>query len=655
MEGKSGEAANTMCWTEAHERREEELKAKKKAELAEKEAAKKKKDEERTKAEQTRKLDLCKHLGADDQENCFKAEETSKKTEQKKTEEAEKKAAEQTRKLDLCKRLDAGSQETCFKNVDIKKYRDHCNSHNRKVDCDLLATGQEEGAKKKRAYVKGCMEGKRGQAAQKECWAEAHANGKVEQAEKLAEKKQEIKTWQQRCHDRDKTKTANYCLQRARGQEEGAKKKKAYVKNCMEGKSGKAANTACWAEAHKTREEELKEKKKAEKAKEALEKKKSIKKYLDICQKSDREDKGECQGVAKVQEEIEKKKKAYAKGCMKGKSGLAAQKECWAEAHAKFKEDERNKISSFVKNARAWAVAGSIADAKKLAHNPTKGIITSAKATAQSIVLAKKKAIRNILDAWDDSVSSRTDAITFHGDAAKSVTSYETAMCNCGKRLKSYEDKHCVKSLTASDQDKTYRKCLEMWMLIDSKNPLCICPVSDGTDGTCGVPLHLDLYTGMVENTMRFSGPKAAARKAARKNEENVKAEAKQAIPKTKESAEATAVHFYNAKNKGRRLLGEGAENVVFEWLDDYDGDEAFKAWVIDTVQKNAKKDEDGDMVWSGRILPEYGQYVREHCDKLKWSVTKDGVKVVFKGLTKHLDGEGTRRRLLSRGDSSGC
>lgn len=187
-------------------------------------------------------------------------------------------------------------------------------------------------------------------------------------------------------------------------------------------------------------------------------------------------------------------------------------------------------------------------------------------------------------------------------------------MCACGEKLKSYEGRKCQVVL-GNETHPNYDACLELWMLIDGKNPLCVCPINE--IGSCGVPVHLDLYTGNTVNGLKFK---------------------------------------VNGSPRRRRLLKHQSD-VVVTGLDNSSDvlQVEFKEWVKTTVKKNAIILGD-HMVWEGRIPEDYGSYIRENCNTLKWSVEKDGVKVEFEGLTMRTPiSPNKRRRLLSRSNSRGC
>ena len=136
-------------------------------------------------------------------------------------------------------------------------------------------------------------------------------------------------------------------------------------------------------------------------------------------------------------------------------------------------------------------------------------------------------------------------------------------------------------------------------MNLNQKNPLCVCPVSGSNEGGCGVPMHLDLYTGMARNGLAFPAPAQSARR--------------------------------------RRLLGddEGVEILGLKDEDEKSLDGEFAKWVRDTVTKHVHI-VGGNVIWEDVIPAEFGDYLRENCDTMEWSAKKFGLKVDFKGLTFH-------------------
>jgi hypothetical protein len=205
----------------------------------------------------------------------------------------------------------------------------------------------------------------------------------------------------------------------------------------------------------------------------------------------------------------------------------------------------------------------------------------------------------------------------------RGFAAYNSALCACGRKLKEYEKKNCISVLKGKGQNRQKKSCLAMWMLLNQKNPLCICPVSGSNKGGCGVPMHLDLYTGTTRNGLTFPAPAQRSRR--------------------------------------RRLLGEEVVEVLDandkNLLDSQDEPlRKFAKWVKSTVTKHAHIVGD-NVVWEGVIPPKFGDYLQKNCDKLEWKVKKFGLMVEFKGLTfrSEVRSEGTRRRLLSRSNGGGC
>ena len=159
---------------------------------------------------------------------------------------------------------------------------------------------------------------------------------------------------------------------------------------------------------------------------------------------------------------------------------------------------------------------------------------------------------------------------------------------------------------------------------INLKRRECVCPV-DPQEGSCGIPLHLDLYTGKRVNGLQVPMPISSA-------------------------------------GDDANFLEVGSSSSINDEVDvqglDANEHKTLKKWVEGTVREKAKV-VGGAMVWEDTIPKEHGQYIRDHCDQLDWSVRKAGLTVAFKGLTYGVAAEGTaestrRRRLLGRSQGGG-
>lgn len=199
------------------------------------------------------------------------------------------------------------------------------------------------------------------------------------------------------------------------------------------------------------------------------------------------------------------------------------------------------------------------------------------------------------------------------------LNGYNDAVCQCGMAMKSFYQTKCPFLLHASHpgwqvNDRRLKKCIEMFDQIDSKSPACVCPVDPYNGGTCGSPVNFDLQTGK-----RVSGLQ---------------------IP-------------YDETHQTRQLLAEDDNHVQVNGLSKPE-QHRLKMWLIKTVRDNANI-VDGKMVWEDVIPKEHGRYFRRHCDSLKWSVQKAGMRVEFHGLTFRVQSRKRRRRLLGRSSGGGC
>ena len=196
---------------------------------------------------------------------------------------------------------------------------------------------------------------------------------------------------------------------------------------------------------------------------------------------------------------------------------------------------------------------------------------------------------------------------------------FDAAVCRCGKKMRHYYSLGC--------ENRESDQCVKLLRELDSKSPACVCPVDPSTPGTCGVPVHLDLYTGKRVNGLQVPMPISSA---------------------------GDDTDFLQLGSS--TSMDSMNDEVEVQGLDE---DEALQSWVKDTVRENAKV-VDGVMVWEDTIPKEHGKYFRDHCDQLNWSVRKAGLTVEFKGLTFGVVADGSadavrRRRLLGRNQNSGC
>ena len=235
--------------------------------------------------------------------------------------------------------------------------------------------------------------------------------------------------------------------------------------------------------------------------------------------------------------------------------------------------------------------------------------------------MAKNSARRNriaakVKKARESVIASLIRSFTGHANNASikknntrvHFAQLDDAICRCGKKLKSFDRAHCSDAIKNAEQvnSASVQNCLAMWMELNHKSPFCTCPVSQ-TYGTCGVPVHLDLRSGKSVNGMSFE----------------------------------------------MLTKPDSRENIMVQGLED-PKHANFVEWVTKTTRENARI-VNGVMVWEGIIPPEQGEHIRNHCNRMTWSVHKAGLVVRFDGLTYGVDlARGKRRRLLWRG-RRGC
>jgi hypothetical protein len=198
---------------------------------------------------------------------------------------------------------------------------------------------------------------------------------------------------------------------------------------------------------------------------------------------------------------------------------------------------------------------------------------------------------------------------------------YGDAVCNCAKKLQSFDALGCKAELSSDAKGETgVERCVDLVNELNRKSPSCVCPIDPNSYGTCGVPLNFDLYGNGKVNGLALPLP---------------------ALP---------------ASHAGRRLLQHtDGDKVTVTGLDDHP--DTFASWVRNTAGK--VRVEEGTLVWEDTIPEKHGEYIRENCADMKWAVGHDelGVSVKFDGLTFEVKnaGDRQRRRLLSRGGHGGC
>ena len=216
--------------------------------------------------------------------------------------------------------------------------------------------------------------------------------------------------------------------------------------------------------------------------------------------------------------------------------------------------------------------------------------------------------------------------INNHNSFKNYFSNYHAGMCKCMERFQKYKTSHCefdnfhkaVNKIHTDDDTSENdallkaQNCLKLFKELDTKDSKCICPVNPSSGGSCGIPVHIDLFG---ENKLNGLGPFPIA---------------------------------FN-KNSDPEIQG----------LDSNDEKQAaFKDWVKDTVKKKSSVDKSQmGIVWMDTIPIEHGKYIRENCADLEWSVQYKGAEVNFKGLTFHYAEKtsNVRRKLLAAGHRRGC
>merc|ERR1712134_44421 len=133
-----------------------------------------------------------------------------------------------------------------------------------------------------------------------------------------------------------------------------------------------------------------------------------------------------------------------------------------------------------------------------------------------------------------------------------------------------------------------------MWHRLDNTKKACICPVEPGKGGHCGLPSHLDLFTGKEMNGMRFPAPKGMGKDRTRR--------------RLLQTTKATVSSLNCSKH---RTLCD---------------------WVHETLEKVHMNE--NNVVWEDTIPADVGAYLRSTCDTMDpWSVSFGALTVTFEGL----------------------
>ena len=221
---------------------------------------------------------------------------------------------------------------------------------------------------------------------------------------------------------------------------------------------------------------------------------------------------------------------------------------------------------------------------------------------------------------------------------AESFLGFQTAACACGQQLMKFEQAHCENVLANAKKSDTgtLQKCISMWHRLDNTKKACICPVDPDTEGNCGLPSHLDLFTGTEMNGMQFPAP--------RQREKGMGKKKRPGSRRRLLTATQTAKATLSSMNCSKHTLTEG--RTLCDWLHE-------------TLEKVRMDDENKNVVWEDTIPADVGAYLRSTCDTMDpWSVSFGALTVTFEGLGYSVENGPTstrRRRLLARSDGGGC
>lgn len=219
------------------------------------------------------------------------------------------------------------------------------------------------------------------------------------------------------------------------------------------------------------------------------------------------------------------------------------------------------------------------------------------------------------------------------------------AMCLCGLTLRYFEKNKCNKISNKSLSDHV-KYCAQLYRRLDGKKPQCVCPVDPTVnDGTCGVPMHLDLYGLGKKNGIIIDAS-------------------------VKEEVLLLDLHQGNetSGNKTIPMENKCTESVEIFGLEKFTHLKGYKMvskWVNHTATVNAELFQSSYIRWEDTIPKKVGEFILEHCADLKWGVKKTFVcndsgdknvigKIKFHGLTYDEISGNRRRRLLGRGQQ-GC
>ena len=207
---------------------------------------------------------------------------------------------------------------------------------------------------------------------------------------------------------------------------------------------------------------------------------------------------------------------------------------------------------------------------------------------------------------------STTDALDRELMVTQQFVTLDISTCMCAEKFEAYHRLDC------RSKTQNLEQCVRLWQELDRKSPACKCPV-DASEGTCGIPLHFDLYGQEHIN--------------------GVKVPINSNVP-----------------------FDERIVTVTIHQKSDGVDSRALTRFIEDSVTDNIRRD-GNTLVWEDMIDGGVGTEIRKSCASMKWSIDighgavvmhVDGLTYGFTGTaTNH--GRGGRRRLLGRGSYSGC
>jgi len=207
---------------------------------------------------------------------------------------------------------------------------------------------------------------------------------------------------------------------------------------------------------------------------------------------------------------------------------------------------------------------------------------------------------------------SPTDALDRELMVKQQFVTLDVSTCMCAEKFEAYHRLDC------QSKTENLEQCVKLWQELDRKSPACKCPV-DASEGTCGIPLHFDLY-----GQKHINGVEVPINSNAQFDEKFVRV-------------------------------------TIHQESDGVDS-RALTRFIEGSVKDNIRRD-GNTLVWEDMIDRDVGTDIRKSCASMKWSIDIGHGAVVMHvdGLTYGITGTATsygragRRRLLARGSTSGC